>query len=381
MDRYLSAAIRLHRFLVDSSWDGQALVGPDVGIRFNYRIGRFVKGYLPMLPWKDSYYYVQAQGYWILANWRLFDFTGDDAYRTVALRCGETMLRRQRPDGAWDYPNREWRGRVATAEGTWGSLGLLESYRRTGNPGFLAGASRWHRFMVETIGFQQAGEELAVNYFAHRQGARVPNNSAFVLPFLAEMAMATGDDQFLRPCQGLLAFLRAAQKPTGEFPYAVEGVRDGGGRPHFQCYQYNAFQCLDLMRYQEITGDRSPAAMIAGVLGFLRSGLAEDGRAFYDCGNRHASVTYHTAVLAAAFARAGQMGMEGYEALARRAYSHLLSRQRSDGSFPHSRGDYYLLGDRRSYPRNLAMIAYHLLHGLGRSPRPVRESQREGVAR
>jgi hypothetical protein len=39
----------------------------------------------------------------------------------------------------------------------------------------------------------------------------------------------------------------------------------------------------------------------------------------------------------------------------------LVARQREDGSFPHSRADYRILSDRRSYPRNLAMILVHLL--------------------
>ncbi len=39
----LQAAISLHRYMVGRHWTGHALVGPDPGIRFNYRIGRFVK--------------------------------------------------------------------------------------------------------------------------------------------------------------------------------------------------------------------------------------------------------------------------------------------------------------------------------------------------
>ncbi len=379
MEQYFSSAVKLHRYLIASHWDGQALIGPDVGVRFNYRIGRFLKGYLSRLPWNDDYYYLQAQGYWTMGNWRLFSQTGEESYRDVALRCSESMLARQRPDGAWDYPNREWHGRVATAEGTWGSFGLLESYRQTADRRFLEGALRWHGFLMETIGFQRLGDELAVNYFAHRQGARVPNNSAFVLPFLAELAKATGEEAYLEPCSGLLAFLRAAQMQTGEFPYTVEGTAGSPGRPHFQCYQYNAFQCLDLMRYHEVTGDAALLPLITGVLGFSREGMADDGHAPYECGNRHGAVTYHTAVLAAAFMKAGQLGIGGYDGPAHRAYSHLLKLQRPDGSLPHSRGDYRLFSDQRSYPRNLAMIMYHLLQGTQVGLRPPMHSSLEGL--
>jgi uncharacterized protein YyaL (SSP411 family) len=271
------------------------------------------------------------------------------------------MLRQQRNDGAWDYPNPEWRGRVATYEGTWGSLGLLETYRQTAEPAFLAGALKWHRFLVEAIGFQQMGDELAVNYFAQREGPRVPNNSAFVLRFLAELTEVTGDKAYSRPCAGLLTFMQHVQKTTGEFPYAVRGVADGKHWPHFQCYQYNAFQCLDLMRYYEITGDTTALSLFTRVLSFLREGLSRDGRAFYECRKHQREVTYHTAVLGAAFAKAGRLDMESYSDLANRAYSYLLRMQQPDGGFSYSRRDYSLFNDRRSYPRYLAMILYHLL--------------------
>ena len=363
MDSLYSAATRLHGYLVARHWDGTALVGPDVGIRFNYRVGRFIKDYLPIVDWKDGYYYLQAQGYWVLDNWQLLDLTGEESYREIALRCSGTILANQRDDGAWEYPNREWKGRIATAEGTWASLGLLESYRRTNNAAYLKGVLRWHRYLTEVIGFQRMGDQLAVNYFAGRAGARVPNNSAFLLRFLAGLTGVTGDEGYLQPSAGLMRFMTAAQLESGEFPYTVEGANGRKGRAHFQCFQYNAFQCLDLMRYHELTGDANASPLIQGVLGFLRGGLDPSGRAHYQCDNRHATVTYHTASVAAAFARAGELGIDGYREPAGRAYSYLLGLQRHDGSFYHSHGDYHLLGDRRSYPRNLAMITYHLLEG------------------
>ncbi|HYN88790.1 MAG TPA: hypothetical protein VER55_09680 [Ardenticatenaceae bacterium] len=374
MDPYFHPAVRLHRYVISRHWDGRALAGPDPGVRFNYRIGRFVKSYLPALRWADEYAYLQAQGYWTLANWRLFQRTGEDRYRYVAVGCSEYMLERQRTSGAWEYPNPEWKGRVATVEGTWASLGLLESYRATGKAEFLDGALRWHTFLFRRISFQQVGAELAVNYFADRAGLRVPNNSALVLRFLAELAATTGVESYAEPCAGLLAFLRAAQKPTGEFPYAVAGADAESGRPHFQCYQYNAFQCLDLLRYYEVSGDQTAIPLVTAALAFLRGGQAENGDTLYDCDNRYRRVTYHTAALAAAFCEASQalavsedpwsLGT-AYDQVAGRAYSRLLSLQRPDGGFPYSRGDYRLLADRRSYPRYLAMILYHLLQ-----PRP-----------
>ncbi len=365
MTPFQEAALKLHRYMLDHHWREQALLGPDPGIRLNYRIGRFVKSYLGDVLgrdlWKDDLYYLQGQGYWVLGNWELFRRTGDAPFAELAVAASRTMLARQRDDGAWPYPNPEWKGRVATAEGTWGSLGLVESYRQTGEQRFLDGALAWHRFLTETVGFQRMDDTLAINYFAGMGKTRVPNNTAFVLRFLAELADVTGDAAFCQPCPGLMRFMAQVQTPSGEFPYAVPGVDGGPLRPHFQCFQYNAFQCLDLMRYQELTQDAAALPVIEKVLGFLAGGLSPEGYAYYECGNRHRRVTYHAAVLAAAFWRAGELGMGGYQELADRAYRYVLGQQRADGGFPYSQGDYRLLRDNRSYPRYLAMILVHLL--------------------
>jgi hypothetical protein len=165
----------------------------------------------------------------------------------------------------------------------------------------------------------------------------------------------------LQPCAELLTFLQNVQETTGELPYVARGEAGGTGRPHFQCYQYNAFQCLGLMRYYEITRDEAALPLISGVLDFLRKGLGTDGHAFYQCGNRYRAVTYHTAALGAAFAKASHLGFERCEDLAHRAFCYVLGLQGPNGGFAHSRKDYYLLSDHRSYPRYLTMILYSLL--------------------
>jgi glycosyltransferase involved in cell wall biosynthesis len=368
-----SAALRLHDFLAARCKRGE-LIGPDPGVRWNYRVGRFIKGGLGRFAWNDDLYYVQAQGYWILANWRLFDLTEDDRYRTLAVECSRRVLLQQRDDGGWDYPNPEWKGRTATTEGNWGTIGLIETYRRSGDADFLAGALRWRRYLLERTGFQKLGDELAVNYFAGRGQDRVPNNSVTTSRVLAELSDAAGasDDQALS--LGLFKFICNVQTPAGEFPYTVPAAGVGGrGRPHFQCFQYNAFQSLNLMRYLELTDDAAALPLIQKVLGFLATGQAVDGHALYQCGDRSRAVTYHTAALAAAFFTAGRMGLTGHECedRANRAYRWVLDRQRPDGSFPHSEFEYHVFRDRRSYPRYLAMILDHLLHAIPPGDRHV----------
>src|SRR5437867_4220491 len=74
------SAQKLHRYLTANHWTERGLVGPDCGIRLNSRIGRFIKNYLSTLRWHDDLYYLQAQGYWVLANWQLFDQTCGEQY-------------------------------------------------------------------------------------------------------------------------------------------------------------------------------------------------------------------------------------------------------------------------------------------------------------
>jgi hypothetical protein len=356
----LAAAERLYALLRSRYWREEGLVGPDCGIRFNYRIGRFVKSYLSWAPWRDNLYYLQGQGYWTLASLALYQRTGREDFRAIALRCSEQMLDRQLDNGAWTYPNREWKGRIATAEGTWGSLGLLAAFESSGTKEFLDGALRWHDFVESSIGFSAAPGGIAVNYFAGSSEA-VPNNTAFYLRFLAGLQAATGDQRFLSRAEELLGFLTAVQAPTGEFPYTVD-IGPGRRRlEHFQCYQYNAFQCLDLMRYRQLTGDDRALPLVRSVLGFLRRGIAPDGHAAYQCGHTLRRVTYHTAVTAAALAHGEEHGVPGLTADAVHAYGWLLARQRDDGSFCHSEQDYGILHDCRVYPRHLAMVTCHLV--------------------
>ena len=366
MNRQINSASRLHQYLMGAHWNGDALIGPDPGIRINYRIGRFVKSYLRAFAWNDGLYYVQGQGYWILANWLLHAQSGDPGYREVALACSRNMLQQQGVEGEWEYPNPEWRGRIATAEGTWASIALIESYRQTQDSTFLDGVMRWNQFLTDRIGFQDtklSGDEsqLAVNYFAGRTGTPVPNNTAFVLRFFAELYSVTGDESILKKNDALLSFLGEVQKDSGELPYTVAARSGKPGKDHFQCYQYNAFQCLDLQRFYILTLDSQALALVKKLLNFLATGLAGDGHALYECGSRYRAVTYHAAVLGAAFAGARPIGIPGYDNLSTRAFQYTLKLQRSDGGFPYSQRDYFVLHDRRSYPRYLAMILYHLL--------------------
>jgi hypothetical protein len=329
-------------------------------VRFNARIGRFVKSATEFLPWHDDLYYLQAQAYWIRSCRTLGSLLADDSYAERAVAGSEEILARQRPDGAWDYPNPEWKGRVATVEGTWASIGLLDAFRRTGESRFLEGALGWNRFMDDAVGYVPSAGGLAVNYFAGRSGVQVPNNSTLVLWFLAELAGASGDVRIANRCGPLVDFLAAGQRPSGELPYSVDGPTPHV--EHFQCFQYNAFECLDLVYYRDVSGDDSVSPLIDRVRTFLRSGVEPDGHVRYDCSGSRRRVTYHASVVAATLSTSPD---EEDRVLADRIFEYVLGLQRGNGSFPYSRGDYGFLRDNRSYPRQLAMLLSHLFSAEG----------------
>lgn len=98
------------------------------------------------------------------------------------------------------------------------------------------------------------------------------------------------------------------------------------------------------------------------LVSFLATGFTTAGFARFECDNDRIEVIYYTAALGRALRLATTLGMGDHTAAVDRAYSRVISMQRSDGSFAfHSRGNYGLLTDRRSYPRYLSMILYHLV--------------------
>jgi uncharacterized protein YyaL (SSP411 family) len=355
-----TAALRLHGHLARRHADGP-LRGPDPGIRFNARIGRFVKSYLPFLPWRDQYAYMQAQGYWIQSNWLLAEQVS--AARELALAASDYVLATQQPAGYWRYPNPEWKTRIATVEGCFASIGLLESYQHTGQEEYLAAADKWYDYVLRETGFQQTSSGLAVNYFAHHGDLQVPNNSTLLLYLLAKFKEAAGDDRYLEKAAPMVAWLSDVQLESGELPYGVRGAPDGAGdRIHFLCYQYNAFEFMDLVVYYQVTGDDAVLSVLRRLAAYLAGGLTPRGCGKYDCHHDAPEVAYYTLAVAQALSQASRLDLGDYRDLAERAYRQVLDNQRADGRFVyHSRANYGVLRDSRSYPRYLSMMLYHLL--------------------
>jgi len=353
--RYLEAAGRLHSHILERHWDGQKLVGPDPVGKIHWRFTRFVRSYCPRLPGDDRLVYLQGQAYWILANLLLHELTQEARYLSLARRCADFIASSQPPDGAWRHPP-IWgrRGYISTVEGVWASIGLIAAYRVTAEPAHLESALRWYDCQLNKIGFQQVGTGLAANYYSHSTIA-VPNVTTMLIRLLTALYEVVGDPSFLSNVDGMLRFIQSAQTPTGELPYVFPT------RTHFMCYQYNAFQFLDLAEYYRGVGNPDARPILSKMATYLSTGVTERGSCRYDCFKELPEVNYWTAVLAAALCVGHQMEFGDYEALSERAHQYLIGQQRPGGGFDFSRMDLGFLRDRRSYPRYLAMTLYHIL--------------------
>jgi len=352
-----NAAERLHGWLLRRHYQRGVLAGPDAGVRFNLRAWRFLKSGLDFIPWRDDFVFMQTQGYWVLANWMLHEATGEAHYRDLAIESTKATLRLQQPEGFWFYPLPERRHLIATVEGDWGAIGLLAIQAREPRLEFLAGALRWYDYLVNRIGFQDHAPGKAINYFQRPRG-KVPNNSVEAAWLFLRLWKATGEERFLEHVPGLVEFVAATQLASGELPYIVAGQYESG-REHYLCFQYNAFQFLKLAWAARLKPEAG--AILAPLAKFLAGGVTPSGASAADCSHHAPEVDYYTAVLGAALDEAARLGLVAGCELSDRCYARLLERQRADGSFAYSTGDYGFLRDGRSYPRPMAMTLFHLL--------------------
>jgi hypothetical protein len=354
------AAERLHANLLKHHYSQGLVHGPDAGVRFQLRLWRFLKAGLAFIPWNDDYVFMQSQGYWILSNWILHEATGDQKYRVLALESTEATLRLQQPGGFWLYPLPERKHLIATVEGNWGAIGLLATYTREPRKEFLQAAVRWYDYLVGTIGFQAHTPGKAINYFDKPRG-KIPNNSTAAVWLFLRLWKATSDERFVEHVDAMLDFLANTQLSTGELPYIVDGPYEKG-RVHYLCYQYNAFQFLNLVWADALSSDPRTRHILSALAGFLSKGVTKSGASAANCFHAKPETDYYTAVLAAALREAKELGTLEARELSERCYARILRRQRPNGSFAYTTGDYGLLRDSRSYPRPQVMTLFHLLY-------------------
>ncbi|MGH9770694.1 MAG: hypothetical protein ACRD4Q_03190 [Candidatus Acidiferrales bacterium] len=318
-----------------------------------------MKSAFGFIPWHDDYVFMQTQGYWILANWVMHQTTDEEAHRALALEATDAVLRLQAPEGYWRYPLPERRHLIATVEGNWAAIGLLAGFTITGREDFLKAAIRWYEFLTIHIGFQPHRHGKAINYFDRPRG-KIPNNSAEAAWFFLRLWKSTGEQRYREHVDEMLGFLADVQLPSGELPYIVESSFERG-REHYLCFQYNAFQFMKLAWCARLDPSSGAQKLLPGLARFLQKGVTERGASAADCAHRLPEVDYYTAALAAALHEAARSGFSEAQAMSERCYARVLARQRQDGGFNYSEGDYGLLSDRRSYPRAQAMTLFHLL--------------------
>ncbi len=360
MQPTFQTALDLYDYTYGHHWNGTALVGPDPGVRWNRVLWRFVKSMFTFIRWNDDRYMLQCQGYWIRNNWTLYRLTGDQKYKDTAISATQQVLKQQQNEGFWIYPLPGWKGRIATVEGDYAALGLLATFRETRDESFLNGARKWYDYLIRETGFEVYEETKCIHYFAGKGRDMVPNNATLTLEFFGELFEAAPDKRFLEHADAMVAFLKLAQLDSGELPYSFD-VPWAIGQTHFMCYQYNAFQFLDLVAFYSISPSETLRAILSKLIRYLKTGLHPDGHCRYACGKDYPEVSYYTAVLAAAFLKATEMRLGDYQKEYESAYSRILKRRQKYGNYIYSTKNYGLLRDGRSYPRYLSMILRHIL--------------------
>lgn len=369
-ERLIAAARSLHGYLAARHLHDGRLAGADQGVRWNIRVWRFVKSYLPMFAPTEHHYFLQGQAYWALGSWALADLTGDRAYADAARAATETILATQRPDGAWDYPLPERRHLIATVEGDFGAIAMLEAFRRDGDRRWLDAALKWHAYLEREIGYQTHPAGLCVNYFQKPRGL-VPNNTCEWIWVLGRLATATGDASFLTKVPPMLAFLEAVQLASGELPYELAGPHEPRTQMHYLCYQYNAFQCMKLAWFAIEHGDARARGLAVRLAAYLATGVTDTGAVRASCDSLQPEVIYYADAVGMALHVVTEQGWADHGAAADRTFRFVMAQQRADGGMRRfSRGDYGVLEDRNDYPRYLAMSLYHLAE-RARSERPL----------
>ena len=96
------------------------------------------------------------------------------------------------------------------------------------------------------------------------------------------------------------------------------------------------------------------------VAGFLAGGVTATGAVRASCRSERPEVVYYADTVGLALHTVTRLGWADHGALADRAFGWVLTRQRPDGGFPFSRGDYGVLEDRNAYPRYLATTLFHM---------------------
>lgn len=211
--RYREAAVAALRWCMSKAWDADAQVFNDVydvaGKRFLF--GVHASQGRPLLD--DAVF---------LQGWRL---TGDEAFKNVAVRTAETLLRDESPPGNWvNYiPCNRANGNIHPRHAYWWGMPMSDVYDATGDERFLACFSRavdWYRqalrrdggiirntytdFNTDSFGHATSGAACAVivflKHFARTGDRGILEYARRGLDYCMRMQFTKPDDPNLKGC-------------------------------------------------------------------------------------------------------------------------------------------------------------------------------------
>jgi hypothetical protein len=127
--------------------------------------------------------------------------------------------------------------------------------------------------VAEDIGDRSTGENAAAAaYYPGETGCDVVNASAYRAFLLTRAAADLGRNDCRRLADRNLAFVLAAQRPDGSWPYAVDGIRT------FVDHYHTCFVLKALAKIEHVRGDdRCRAAIDRGLEYYVRHLFDEQG--------------------------------------------------------------------------------------------------------
>ncbi len=87
-------------------------------------------------------------------------------------------------------------------------------------------------------------------------------------------------------------------------------------RVHFLCYQYNAFQFLNLAKYHNLTKDNNIWPVLEKLAKFISRSVTPIGTVWYDCNQERPDVPYYSTAVGAALSLATDLGIGDYRSVA-----------------------------------------------------------------
>ncbi|MDC0527071.1 hypothetical protein OAO35_03900, partial [Euryarchaeota archaeon] len=302
------------------------------------------------------------QGYWIINNWKFFELTSRIEYARKSLETSKKLASKQSVEGCWKitHGNKKWRGVVSTVDNTFAALGLLETYKVTKSEEFLKSAEAWANYLIQNVGFHKYDYGYSIKYFSGKPSPAVPNNNTLVLWFLAELSNVTRNIEYIRFNERIIDFLEKVQKETGELPYSVESS-EVVGKEHYICFQYNAFELIDLLNFYRISPVKKLDRIIIRLSKFLLQAFDEKGASKFDCSHSFPNIFYYTSKVISALLLSKKFGFIDNVPFINNSLNLLLSNQNIDGSFPYSTNEYMFFKDKRFYPKESNFILSALL--------------------